>query len=533
LLLKILAKKYDVPELANLGDFYSVERHVGSSSGIKRGFSFLLHEAKKELNTKNCVQLPTLTPPFGPDLHYYRQDIDAYLLSVAVQYGAELKQHTTISNINNFDNKIDVHTNNGVFKTKFLIDGSGFNSIMASFQNLRHEDPIYETNTRSIFTHMVNVKPYDQVISKKEHNLNYPIAQTTLHHLFKGGWMWVIPFDNHKFSSSNLCSVGLTLDKTIYPDNDLSAEEEFNSFLNLYPDIKKQFIDSKPFREWVKTKRIQYSSKKFVGKNWALLPHSAGFVDPLFSAGLTQTCYGVDALADVLINNNEKDRAAELGNYETLIQRSLNLQDKMVVNAYRSFSTGFPTWNAWFRIWCLGSILGGASLLRILCRYEETKDIKYLNQINDENFNTAFSLQLPEILKLFNESEQLIINAYENNECPVKVSEKIFEKLKNCTVAPKYLKLWMPENINVTDFTLLTAWKLPISFQFNYDGKPEYRNIYADYKLLTIIKSTVKFYFKYRNNFVSTKKEILKDLILRWNNYWKTGENRTKVKNVS
>ena len=529
LLMKILAKKYDVPELAYLADFYSTERHIGSSSGIKRGFSFLLHDEGRNLDINKCVQLPTLTPPFGPDIHYYRQDIDAYLLSIAIKYGADLKQNTTVLTMEDVNNEVVLKTNNGIYKAKFLVDGSGYNSFIAKYYNLRDNIPVYETNTRSIFTHMTNVTSYDQILHKEKHNLNYPLSQTTLHHLFKGGWMWVIPFDNHKFSTNNLCSVGITLDENVYPDNETPPEEEFKFFLDKFPSIKKQFESSFPFRDWVKTKRIQYSSKKVVGKNWALLPHSAGFIDPLFSAGLTLTCIGVGSLADIIINVKNEEKTEKLLDYEKLIQTNLRFQDKMVVNAYRSFSTDFSMWNAWFRVWCLGSILGGASMLRILCKYEETKDIKYLNQINEVNFNTLFSMQIPEVKSLFDKAESLIKQAYTGEKSIEETSNLIFKGLKECTIAPKYLELWKSENINITDFTLLTAWKLPISFHFNYDGKKEYKEIYADYWLFTIIKLTIKSYISFSANQYSPKKEMLRDLIIKWNNYWKSPKAKHSV----
>jgi FADH2 O2-dependent halogenase len=39
----------------------------------------------------------------------------------------------------------------------------------------------------------------------------------TLHHIFDGGWFWIIPFDNHKKSQNSLCSIGLMLDCRKYP----------------------------------------------------------------------------------------------------------------------------------------------------------------------------------------------------------------------------------------------------------------------------------------------------------------------------
>lgn len=55
-----------------------------------------------------------------------------------------------------------------------------------------------------------------------------------LHHIFKGGWLWIIPFNNHRASTNPLCSVGLQLDPRLYPQReDLTPEEEFRAFILL------------------------------------------------------------------------------------------------------------------------------------------------------------------------------------------------------------------------------------------------------------------------------------------------------------
>ena len=59
----------------------------------------------------------------------------------------------------------------------------------------------------------------------------------TLHHCFERGWFWVIPFNNNPLSTNPLISVGLTIDPRRYPKPDMSAEQEFNEFLNLYPSV--------------------------------------------------------------------------------------------------------------------------------------------------------------------------------------------------------------------------------------------------------------------------------------------------------
>src|SRR5204863_2831711 len=105
-------------------------------------------------------------------------------------------------------------------------------------------------------------------------------------------------FDSHKQSKNPLCSVGLTFDERVYPKpKDMTPEEEFNFHLDQYPAVKRQFQGAHKVREWVSTERLQYSSSQTVGDRWCMTSHAAGFIDPLFSRGLSNTFEVVDALS--------------------------------------------------------------------------------------------------------------------------------------------------------------------------------------------------------------------------------------------
>ena len=151
------------------------------------------------------------------------------------------------------------------------------------------------SSTRSIFPHVINVRPFEEIVGKL---LTQPWATGTLHHVFKRGWFWVIPFNNWEGAPNPLVSVGVTVDDRVWPeDASLTPEQEYQSFLRLLPSVERQFADAKAVRAGVRTKRIQYSSRHAVGYRYALLSHAAGFIDPLFSRGLINTVENLHALA--------------------------------------------------------------------------------------------------------------------------------------------------------------------------------------------------------------------------------------------
>src|SRR6185369_16037858 len=101
---------------------------------------------------------------------------------------------------------------------------------------------------------------------------------------FRGGWIWVIPFDN------GVTSVGLQLDRTLYPiDETKSPEEELYLFMKRFPSIWAHLGKMVPVRPIVRTDRIQFTSKSILGDGFILAPHAAGFIEPLFSTGILLT----------------------------------------------------------------------------------------------------------------------------------------------------------------------------------------------------------------------------------------------------
>lgn len=107
--------------------------------------------------------------------------------------------------------------------------------------------------------------------TQADYGFPYPLSQGTLHHVFKGGWFWVIPFNNHPAATNPLCSVGLQLDPRLYPQrNDLTPEAEFYTFVQQFPAIYAQLQRAHPVSDWQRVDRLQYSAHHIVGDRFAL-----------------------------------------------------------------------------------------------------------------------------------------------------------------------------------------------------------------------------------------------------------------------
>jgi FADH2 O2-dependent halogenase len=229
--MRALAEFYDVPELA----YYSSENfynYIGTQHGVKRHFSFVHHTSGKHIDVRKTLQAVIPKMPYGHEIHITRQDSDYFLTSVAISYGATILQNTFIKDINVQPDSVEIITNKDkTYHAEYIIDAGGMKSILAQKFNWRHRDLM--SHSRTIFTHMIDVPGFNDVtMPHQEFGHPYPLSQGTLHHIFKGGWLWIIPFNNHPASTNPLCSVGLQLDPRLYPQrDDLTPEEELREFI--------------------------------------------------------------------------------------------------------------------------------------------------------------------------------------------------------------------------------------------------------------------------------------------------------------
>ncbi|MCL6754530.1 tryptophan 7-halogenase [Nostoc sp. CCCryo 231-06] len=354
LMMSILSYQYSVPEIGHLSSFDNICDHISPSAcGLKRSFNFIYHREGKKQTLQECNKVGV-----HPSSHLFRQDIDQYMVDVAVKYGVKLLENTQIKELNIEKSGVKIHIETGEhFTANYLVDGSGYNSLLSSKLNLRDNPIKFKTHSRSIFTHMIGVKRYDDCIQADKNSPEELLwYQGTLHHVFDGGWMWVIPFNNHQRSHNPICSIGVNFDCRRFPKTDISPEQEFQDLLFRFPGVAVQFENAKPVRNWISTERLQYSSHSCMGERFYLLPHAAGFIDPLYSFGLVNTCTIIIPLAARIMkaigkNNYAKEHFADI---ESLQHQLFDYNDNLVNCSYISF-TNFNLWDAWRRVWLLGS----------------------------------------------------------------------------------------------------------------------------------------------------------------------------------
>ncbi len=383
----IVSQRFGIPEIGNLCTPEKLAQCISSKHGQKRAIGFAYHRVgvRHDANESHLL-VPPRVPHFA-ESHLFRQDTDAYMLNAAVAYGATSREGVVVEDVNIDDSGVEVRLADGeIFQGRYLVDATGFRSVLADKFGLRDQTPNAATCSRTIFTHMEGLKPFDELLNDNEQSgLSQRWHDGTLHHVFDGGWFWIIPFDNHGLSTNHLASVGLSLDLKKFPRREIAPEQEFWEIVNRFPSIAAHLEGTKAVRHWTGTGRLQYSSTATVGPRFTVLSHACGFIDALYSRGLINTFESLHAVGSRLLDAlRTDDFSMERFDYIDRLHRAqLAVNDQTVRNAYRSMAD-FKLWDAWTKVWMALKLYGDLWIFRSIMKFEQSRDHSILAALDEE-----------------------------------------------------------------------------------------------------------------------------------------------------
>ena len=226
-------------------------------------------------------------------------------------------------------------------KAKFLIDATGPRGFLHNALTLPELALPDYPKTEALFTHFSGVRRLENNLSGCEELPPYPVDDAAVHHVFNGGWIWILRFNN------GITSAGVAVTDALASHLRLDeGEPAWHRLLDLLPAVKQQFIEAKAERPFTHMPRLSFRSGAIVGKRWALLPSAAGFVDPLLSTGFPLTLLGVARLASALEHlDNPACFQSQLESYSAQTDQELLAASRLVGALYRSmgdFSAFMP-----------------------------------------------------------------------------------------------------------------------------------------------------------------------------------------------
>lgn len=303
LLLEELATRYDLANVRPLSKWGSWQRsHPDLACGLKRGFSFFHHAPRHAGAVQRKDQLLVAASPHDgiADTHWYRSDFDAYLAEEAQQLGVAYLDEVMLREFTTEGRETRLRgTRLGCeieIEARFVVDATGPRGFLHRALGLGERELPETPATAALYSHFSGVRRLEQTGGiALPVEPPYPIDDAAVHHVFDGGWVWVLQFSNG-VTSAGIAATDALADELSLADGGAAWER----VLLRIPVLREQFADTKAIQPFRHIPRVGFRSAAVCGRNWALLPSAAGFVDPLLSTGFPLTLLGVTRLAEML-----------------------------------------------------------------------------------------------------------------------------------------------------------------------------------------------------------------------------------------
>lgn len=341
LLLEEIAEEYGLDEIKPFCKWGTWQKsHPEIGCGLKRGFTFYFHQPGqrfKKTPTRINELLVSASPHAGiADTHWYRPDFDLYLYQAAAKLGVKVLDQTGITDLDPTGTGFEIKANgkNGrhEWSTRYLIDATGPRGFLFNHWNITETPFDNPIETQSIFTHFREVKRLEELQEFQEtESPPYPVDDAAVHHLFPGGWIWVLRFNNGITSAG----VSLTSDSSLELDLE-NPEGAWKKLMEQFPSIRDQFSKAVPCEPWSSLKSTSFQSSRITGTGWAMLPSATGFVDPLLSTGFPLTLLGIQRLGKAFSMGFDDSRfESEMNSYAETTKMELQAVARLIACLFR------------------------------------------------------------------------------------------------------------------------------------------------------------------------------------------------------
>jgi tetracycline 7-halogenase / FADH2 O2-dependent halogenase len=352
LLLEELADRYDLPRIRVFSKWGTWQRsRPDVAGGLKRGFTFFFHRPGELFgeDPDHERQLMVAASPHDDigDTHWYRPDFDHNLVREAEAADAIYLDETTIDRVSiDGDGSTLGGTRRGQsirIKAPFVVDASGSHGLLSRTMGLDARSLRWLPPTQGLYTHFENVTRWDELRPDKARP--YPADEAAVHHVFPGGWIWMLRFNNGVTSAGAALTDdaitrlsgtrGSGLGAMVASD----AAAAWEQLLEIVPAVREQFSGARATLPWIHSPRLAFRTTRVCGPGWALLPSAAGVIDPLLSTGFPLTLLGIQRLLTILEGTTPgQERDAALKEYEQVTLAELDATEQLVAALYASMN---------------------------------------------------------------------------------------------------------------------------------------------------------------------------------------------------
>jgi len=285
----------------------------------KRGAQFHLGNGSKAL------QLVFRNGRFTREAEAFQVERDAFdhlLLQHARSTGAEVREGWTVTNFSSDAAGVTIRAAGdeggaASFRGSFLIDASGRGNLTGNQEGLREIHP--RLKKLALFGHFANVtrdageRGGDTIIIRLENK-----------------WFWIIPLSAEK------TSVGCVMDKEEFAQAKEPADAVFTRICDSSSVLRERMRQARLLGTLRTTSDFSYRNRRFVGQRLMRVGDAAGFMDPIFSAGVHLACYSAKLAAEVVMDSLSAgdDGSRRLRRYEKRVYRAMQFYWKLVEGFY-------------------------------------------------------------------------------------------------------------------------------------------------------------------------------------------------------
>ncbi len=251
-----------------------------------------------------------------------RSVFDHILLKNARKSGVDAREGWTVLKTASDESGVNVEATdpdgkNYKFRATFLIDASGRGNLTGNQEGGKVIHP--RLRKLAVFGHFKGV-----LRGKGEADGDTII--TRLHNK----WFWIIPVSPDK------TSVGLVIDKDEFTKGPGGPVDVFHHWLNTTPIVKKRMANAELVGQFQTTTDFSYYNQRLVSQRTLRVGDAAGFMDPIFSAGVYLAMWSGKAAAGVVQRALERGDGGgrDMLKYEKRVRHGMHFYWQMVEHYY-------------------------------------------------------------------------------------------------------------------------------------------------------------------------------------------------------
>jgi FADH2-dependent halogenase len=251
-----------------------------------------------------------------------RSKFDDLLLKHARASGAEVREGWTVTKCTNTGSGVSLEArgDNGEsqrFEGSFLIDASGRGNFTGNQEGLRVIHP--RLKKVAVFGHFEGVQRDEGTQGGDIHIVR-----------LENKWFWLIPITPTKVS------VGCVMDQGELAEAKLPPAEIFTRVWQSSAEMRERMKNARAVNPMQTTSDFSYYNRRLTGPRLLRVGDAAGFMDPIFSAGVYLAMYSGKLAAQVVLDSLAAGDAGErrLKAYEKRVFRAMKFYWEMVEAFY-------------------------------------------------------------------------------------------------------------------------------------------------------------------------------------------------------